>query len=120
MRTLLLFCYKILTSIICVLGILREKCEWYGNKKQRVIRFDRTLPWVKGQPKNGIWWSCCDCGLTHFFACGHSGTPARPAEYDYKWRFGRKGHTEPDLELGAEAHAKFMKFEQDVLEGLGE
>ena len=111
-----LIAYKVLTAWIILLGKLRDKAEWGIDGDGRTLRFDRTLPWVKGQPRHGLWWSCCDCGLSHYFDCGSSGTPARPKDYNYSLRFGAKGHTDPDPQLGERAYGRWIQFLAEIWE----
>lgn len=103
--------YTILTSAIILISKLRKKLS-----PPLYWRFDRTLPWPKGQPASGLWMSCCDCGLAHFFITGESGTPVRPEKYAYRLRFGATGHTEPDLHLGRRAAASLDRFFEQVEE----
>lgn len=96
--------YTFLTGLIILLGKLRDRFH-----KTRFVRFDRTLPLVK-EHRPYLYISCCDCGLTHFFIPDHSGTPLRPQNYQYKFRFGAKGWTEPNIGLGQEAVEHAIKF----------
>lgn len=97
--------YKMLTAAIIVLAEIRQR---FSSDMQ--FRFDRTLPWPKDQPNWGLWMKCCDCGLSHFFICGQSGTPVRPGTYDYGMRFGITGHTDPDHAEGHHANATIDSF----------
>ena len=111
--------YKIITAVIILIGRLRDVVEMRVNRGVKMVRFDRTLPWPKDQPKDGLWMTCCDCGLAHFFSMGHSGSPARPQEYDYGLRFGAVGHAKPDPELGVEAHKRFWDFQEKAIDNCG-
>lgn len=92
--------YTFLTGLIILLSKIRDKTF------KPHMRFDRTIPHPPDQPKDILWMDCCDCGLPHFFINGVSGTPVRPKEYKYNFRFGAKAWHEPDLELGQEAYKK--------------
>jgi len=67
--------YTLLTSLICLLGRIRDRVHLY---ERMIVRFDRTLPWpTDGQPPGTLSLSCCDCGLAHVFLLDESGTPIR-------------------------------------------
>ena len=101
------FCYTILTSMIILIGKLRDHIF---HHEMRVFRFDRTLPWPKYQSPDGLYVGCCDCGLEHIFFRGLSGTPVRPEQYSYLGRFGAMGHTGPPSGLGERAHEIFIPW----------
>lgn len=94
--------YTILTSIICVLGLIRDR--FCGPMP---LRWDRTLTAPDEWNNSVMYMSCCDCGLTHFFVPDKSGTPRRPIAYKYKGRFGADSWTNPDPELGLQAKFEF-------------
>ena len=97
--------YTILTGIIILLAKLREKT--LGEKPR--FRWDRTIPVPYEDQGSSLYIKCCDCGLSHFILYSRSATPVRPLKYDYRLRFGSKAWTEPDLELGQDAHEAALK-----------
>ena len=113
-----LIIYRVLTLCIIVIGRIRARIA-----PREVLRFDRTLPW--GDPQKGtlnvlranidcpervgLYLQCCDCGLRHFMVAGHSGTPVRPAEYDYRLRAGQVSNLPLIPGHGAEVEDLFLR-----------
>jgi len=96
--TLRTLAYTLLTSIIILVGKVRKRL----CRRDEHVRGDRTSPWPPNDADT-LLTTCCDCGLTHFFVCGRSGTVSRPLRYAYRLRFGAVAWTDPDIELGREA-----------------
>ncbi len=92
--------YSFLTGLIILLSKIRDKIF------VPYMRFDRTLPHPPDQANDVLWFSCCDCGLSHFIMNGISATPVRPEKYKYRFRFGAKAFIEPDNDLGHGAYKK--------------
>jgi hypothetical protein len=97
--------YTILTSLIILIGRVRDRLC-----RPMSLRYDRTLPCPPEWGPQVLFFTCCDCGLTHFFVPGHSGTPRRPASYEYELRLGAKAWTDPDPKLGLKAKYEFHKW----------
>ena len=88
--------YTILTSLIVLLGKFRS--HFCITNKTAALRFDRTTPYADYGHKN-TFMGCCDCGLAHFIIPGHSVTPERTKNYNYKYRMGSKAWHEPENNL---------------------
>ena len=96
--TLKTLIYTFLTNTIILLSKLRDKCL-DGPSHNGHLRIDRVLPWYEGFGSDKLFMGCCDCGLTHFLVLGHSITPVRPINYQYKMRMGGKAWVEPNTDL---------------------
>lgn len=131
-----LWAYELLTATIIALGRLRE---WLGPRG--VLRFDQTLPWCdEGTMRilrdrrllplqKVLTLECCDCGLRHFMAAGHSGAPVRPRHYRYRLRFGWVSNLKQVKGAGGEVEDLFKRGiyesywydpDKSVSEGRGE
>src|SRR4051812_12665128 len=95
--------YNVLTAVIILTSKLRD-----GLFKSWPLRWDRTLPWPDNQNEKTLLIGCCDCGLAHFIVMGQSITPIRPADYNYRLRFGARAFTSPRPDLGEEARWLFI------------
>lgn len=85
--------YKVLTTLIILLNILRKKVMPVPKMVLRKERDEQNL--IQGywfSKHRGILLECCDCGLSHRLFESEKGAhawPERPEGYDYKWRFGK-------------------------------